>query len=242
MSVRRLAALALGLLLPVAAAADTDVQLSAEDGRAELAGFRDVDLAVTVDGDPACDVTAEKVRAAVTDRMVGAGMTIDVASLLVVRVSVNVLYARASDLCIAQRSVITTKFTGFEGAGDAKKHGYVVIRIDEGLSTSDPKKVDFILRSIADGMKGTVDMWRTANAGAPFLRPPAGAGGPTAPVVDGVSVRTVQQRLSDLGLFRGTVDGNTGPATRLAIQRFQRTNDLPATGDLDRETLRRLFP
>jgi hypothetical protein len=244
-----LALLAAGAMLAAvpATAADTDVQLSADDRRVELKGFQDIDLSVTVDGDPACDVTEAKVRAAVTERMVAAGMKIDVASLVVVRVSVNVLHAKASDLCIAQRSVITTKFAGFESAGSDKKHGYVVLRIDEGLSTSDPTKVDFILRTIGEGMNGTIDVWRAANAGAPFVRPaattPAGpAAAPAAPVVDGVSMRTVQQRLSDLGLFRGAVDGTSGPATRLAIQRFQRTNELPATGDLDRDTLRKLFP
>ncbi len=249
MAFRHLSGLALGLLLAAgsAAAADTDIQLSGDDARAELAGFQEIDLSVTVDGDPACDVTEANVRAAVTERMVAAGMTIDAASLVVVRVSVNVLHAKASDLCIAQRSVITSKFAGFESAGSDTKHGYVVVRIDEGLSTADPKKIDFVLRTIGEGMKGTIDLWRASNAGAPFVRPvattPAGpAGGPAVPVVDGVSVRTVQQRLADLGLFRGAIDGTTGPATRLAIQRFQRTNDLPATGDLDRETLRKLFP
>jgi hypothetical protein len=56
------------------------------------------------------------------------------------------------------------------------------------------------------------------------------------------NIRTVQQRLSDLGLYRGTIDGITGPGTRSAIQQFQRQNNLPATGDLDDRTMRLMFP
>ena len=54
-----LALLAAGAMLAAApaTAADTDVQLSADDRRVELKGFQDIDLSVTVDGDPACDVT-----------------------------------------------------------------------------------------------------------------------------------------------------------------------------------------
>jgi hypothetical protein len=121
---------------------------------------------------------------------------------------------------------------------------------DNILASGTRRESDFILRTIGEGMGGTIDLWRQANAGAAFVRPAsAPSAGPTsapaaapAAVVDGVSVRTVQQRLTDLGLFRGSVDGVSGPATRIAIQRFQRGNDLPATGDLDRDTVRKMFP
>ena len=58
----------------------------------------------------------------------------------------------------------------------------------------------------------------------------------------GPNIRTIQQRLSDLGLYRGVIDGITGPGTRSAIQQFQRQNSLPATGDLDDRTMRLMFP
>jgi len=252
MRTRSTVGLALGLMLCAgAAAADTDIQLTSAERRAELAGYQDIDLSISVDGDPACDVTEANVRRAVTERMVQAGMKIDEASLVVVRVSINVLHAKTSDLCIAQRSITVTKFVEYtSGSAGGDKHGYVLVQMDEGLSTSDPKKTDFILRTIGEGMGGTIDLWRQANAGAAFVRPAsAPSAGPTsapaaapAAIVDGVSVRTVQQRLTDLGLFRGSVDGVSGPATRIAIQRFQRGNDLPATGDLDRDTVRKMFP
>ncbi|WP_421992335.1 peptidoglycan-binding domain-containing protein [Roseococcus sp.] len=38
------------------------------------------------------------------------------------------------------------------------------------------------------------------------------------------------------------MDSNFGPATRASVQEFQRANLLPATGDLDPETMRKLFP
>ncbi len=86
--------------------------------------------------------------------------------------------------------------------------------------------------------------WRTVNAGSEFVRqappiniPTANQQTPPAP-----NIRTVQQRLQILGHYQGAVDGLAGPGTRQAVQAFQRAQQLPATGDLDLETMRRLFP
>ena len=56
----------------------------------------------------------------------------------------------------------------------------------------------------------------------------------------GSAVKTVQARLSELGFFKGLVDGDYGNITLMAVMAFQRANDLPPTGSVDHLTLRAL--
>lgn len=49
-----------------------------------------------------------------------------------------------------------------------------------------------------------------------------------------------QQRLRELGYYRGPVDGDFGRNSRNALARFQRDNRLRPTGSLDERTLRAL--
>ncbi len=60
---------------------------------------------------------------------------------------------------------------------------------------------------------------------------PAGLQNPTA---------EVQQKLQQLGLYSGDIDGKMGPQTRGAIVEFQRTNHLRPNGQLDVATIARL--
>lgn len=53
-------------------------------------------------------------------------------------------------------------------------------------------------------------------------------------------VLEAQQRLAELGLYGGEVDGRNGPATRKAIETYQGVNGLPVTGLLDSRTRARL--
>ena len=46
----------------------------------------------------------------------------------------------------------------------------------------------------------------------------------------GDAVRSIQQRLSDLGFYTSTVDGDYGPGTEAALQRFQTQHGLTANG------------
>lgn len=46
----------------------------------------------------------------------------------------------------------------------------------------------------------------------------------------------IQQRLRDLGYYRGEVDGRIGPITQEAYQQFQRAHSLPADGFITLET------
>ena len=55
------------------------------------------------------------------------------------------------------------------------------------------------------------------------------------------TLRRTQQALKERDYYEGTVDGAFGPATRAALQNFQRDNSLIVTGAPDQQTLRRLL-
>jgi len=54
-------------------------------------------------------------------------------------------------------------------------------------------------------------------------------------------IRRAQTALKKLGFYLGTVDGQFGEATRLAVRQFQVSENLKKTGTPDQETLYRLF-
>ena len=54
------------------------------------------------------------------------------------------------------------------------------------------------------------------------------------------AVRKMQQALSDQGHYRGRVDGVMGLRARASIRAFQRTENLPATGQIDPQTAHKL--
>jgi peptidoglycan hydrolase-like protein with peptidoglycan-binding domain len=76
-----------------------------------------------------------------------------------------------------------------------------------------------------DGIVGAQTR-RALRVEAPPLAPGAGYGRPGG----SAEVRAVQRRLRALGHRPGPVDGLYGPRTRAAVERFQRTAGLPATG------------
>ena len=53
-------------------------------------------------------------------------------------------------------------------------------------------------------------------------------------------VNEMQQILQDKGHYRGKIDGVFGLRTRASIRGFQKAENLPATGQLDKETARKL--
>ena len=58
---------------------------------------------------------------------------------------------------------------------------------------------------------------------------------------EGSGVRTLQQKLKDLGYLSGTVDGKFGIATQAAVIAFQRNNGLTADGKAGTATLNKLY-
>ncbi len=59
--------------------------------------------------------------------------------------------------------------------------------------------------------------------------PPAGNGGALP--------EAVQRQLAKKGYYRGSIDGQFGPASRSALSRFQRERNLKETGRIDEPTL-----
>jgi peptidoglycan hydrolase-like protein with peptidoglycan-binding domain len=73
---------------------------------------------------------------------------------------------------------------------------------------------------------------RLLNADAPPLAPRAGIGQPGG----SRQVREIQRRLRAQGARPGPVDGLYGPRTEAAVERFQRSAGVPATGVVSRAT------
>lgn len=61
-----------------------------------------------------------------------------------------------------------------------------------------------------------------------------------AAVAPSAGMSTAQRALSRLGYYQGPQDGASSPALRMAIQAYQRDQNLPSSGALDGETLNRL--
>jgi peptidoglycan hydrolase-like protein with peptidoglycan-binding domain len=57
---------------------------------------------------------------------------------------------------------------------------------------------------------------------------------------EGITIFELQERLSGLGYKLGDVDGVNGPRTIAALKKFQSDNNLPVTGTIDADTIRRL--
>ena len=54
------------------------------------------------------------------------------------------------------------------------------------------------------------------------------------------AVRTVQRRLKELGYYKGSADGDFGPATEEAVKAFQKANGLTADGKVGEKTLAKM--
>ena len=76
----------------------------------------------------------------------------------------------------------------------------------------------------------------TRTAASPAYHPTAAAPRYEQPVSTG-AIYDVQRRLSELGYYRGPIDGVWGGETRTAVERFQANRRLSATGDLNEATV-----
>jgi peptidoglycan hydrolase-like protein with peptidoglycan-binding domain len=65
----------------------------------------------------------------------------------------------------------------------------------------------------------------------------AGAASPQRAAYDPALVRSVQQTLNDRGFSAGPVDGALGAPAREALKRFQESENLAASGELNPQTL-----
>jgi peptidoglycan hydrolase-like protein with peptidoglycan-binding domain len=65
----------------------------------------------------------------------------------------------------------------------------------------------------------------------------ASAGSSRAAEASSATIRDVQRKLTERGYRPGTADGVMGRATRSALMEFQRAENLPVTGQVNRQTL-----
>ncbi|MBV8621787.1 MAG: peptidoglycan-binding protein [Curvibacter sp.] len=65
---------------------------------------------------------------------------------------------------------------------------------------------------------------------------PAAAAAASAPAAGGMTVLAAQQKLSALGFDVGKPDGSMGPRTHRELAKFQKSRQIPATGELDDAT------
>jgi peptidoglycan hydrolase-like protein with peptidoglycan-binding domain len=55
-------------------------------------------------------------------------------------------------------------------------------------------------------------------------------------------IMRVQRKLRRMGYDPGPIDGRLGPATRAAIRKFQRANNMPPTGEIEPGVMALLLP
>ena len=93
-----------------------------------------------------------------------------------------------------------------------------------------------------DGIAGPNTLRAIYSSGAARTSKPASSTGETLEMgSEGAAVRTLQQKLKDLGYLSGTVDGSFGVATQAAVIAFQKNNNLTADGKAGTATLSKLY-
>jgi peptidoglycan hydrolase-like protein with peptidoglycan-binding domain len=80
----------------------------------------------------------------------------------------------------------------------------------------------------------------TPPPGAPPPTPRPQANEPPPAIDEGMSSFELQERLNQLGYKVGAVDGVLGPRTVEALKKYQSDNNLPPTGALDVQTIKKL--
>jgi peptidoglycan hydrolase-like protein with peptidoglycan-binding domain len=88
-----------------------------------------------------------------------------------------------------------------------------------------------IFAFLVTGMLG-LNLTSLASAADPGEQNPA--------VLDPQDIKKVQESLRDKGYYSGQVDGVFGPRTREGIRQYQKSENVPVTGNLDAETAGRL--
>ncbi len=93
-----------------------------------------------------------------------------------------------------------------------------------------------------DGIAGPDTLRAVYASGAPKSSRAVASSGETLEFgSEGSAVRTLQQKLKDLGYLAGTADGKFGIATQAAVIAFQRNNGLAADGKAGTATLSKLY-
>jgi Putative peptidoglycan binding domain len=117
-------------------------------------------------------------------------------------------------------------------AGPARAQELVRQCLQVSEATRPPCHADNPCSLIVDEIRRSCAMKRSSGIALPAACTQSTTGRATQPSrIDPELVREVQTILNALGYEAGPVDGLLGGDTRRAIQRFQRVNNLPPTGD-----------
>jgi hypothetical protein len=202
----------------------------------EMVGVKEVQVFVLSDDDDVkCGIPRNHaIKSAIENKLAAAGIVISEPNKQ--QIVVWISSSDGGDKCAINIIFEFRKILDFI-SGTRRENGPITIWNARLLTTRAKQRPSFEANFFADPLDLFLSRWRTANIGADFVRPVA-----VNQQQAGPNIRTVQQRLVTLGHLQGTVDGISGPATREAIQAFQRSNRMPATGDLDQETMLKLFP
>ena len=93
-----------------------------------------------------------------------------------------------------------------------------------------------------DGVAGPDTLKALYSSGAARTKTSVASSGTTLEFgSEGAAVRTLQQKLKDLGYLAGSVDGKFGTATQAAVIAFQKNNNLTADGKAGTATLSKLY-
>lgn len=214
-----------------------------------LKDLRQVTLHLSFNSRPNCEYPAEQARADALNRLIPAGLSTNRDGINIVEISFTSI-STTDHSCAAS---IDMRFISYDIVTVSNMIVPVSVWQAGGI-ISGPRN-GFLNQSqeaVARYLDRFLARWREVNAGADFVRqaprpapaPPSRTAAPNqgAPAQTGPDIRTVQRRLQELGLYNGGIDGVAGPGTRQAVQAFQRSRQLPATGDLDLQTMRQLFP
>ncbi len=120
--------------------------------------------------------------------------------------------------------------------GDAEAQYSLATMIESGLGVGKdkPQALSWYHKAAGQGQEAAEAAWtrltqETATAGAGET---AVSIAPSEPNFDLSERKVIQQHLSELGFYAGSVDGSFGPRTRDAIRAFQRGNAMEASGSL----------
>jgi hypothetical protein len=114
----------------------------------------------------------------------------------------------------------------------------MLVRIE--AATEELRQLDSLRASVSQA----IEQIRFQLTG-PSDQPPAMTESPTVSTTSAVrlskqEIRTAQEALVDFGYGKLKADGALGPATRKAVEAFERAKDLPVTGKLGTATLQAL--
>jgi hypothetical protein len=211
---------------------------------AHLKGMRNIEIQIYISQRDDCKIEERIIRNDLINKIIPAGLIVVNKNYNFIEIKIMTVSAQQqNNTVIGCASSVEFNFFTVGTVSDLKSVDYVVhvslFQLENIMTSSIAQQTSHVRGAVGRYVDDFLANWRQANAGADFVRtsPPVNITPPSGP-----NIRIVQQRLKDLRLYHGVVDGIAGGGTAQAVQAFQRSQQLPATGDLDLETMRRLFP